>query len=284
MLNLKNGRAFRLTPPLRGVIRSGHAPNDQRGITLQTLIITAVLVLMAVAAGVIIVAITGSASDDLEDQTSDLEARCEQWETHDLEAQARGVGGPDGSGGVTSSKVGCRPACYYLDLPPQNAQSFPVISTGPNLDDFFSTTESDEVDAADAFFFSTGNPLAIDGFAPSLSNPYPLALFSNPVEIETIAAREWMQGVGGGFGLSQEEIETLVYFRGSRAPIRPQRAQPPPTPGAPPGNPIPGQIKLLPIDDSTEYQNENHIVQVNPKTNTCELYDTSANRVVVPLP
>ena len=47
---------------------------DQRGITLQTLIVTAVLVLMAVAAGVVIVAITNSARDDLQGQTPNTDA------------------------------------------------------------------------------------------------------------------------------------------------------------------------------------------------------------------
>lgn len=42
---------------------------DERGITLQTLIVTAVLVLMAVAAGVVVVAITNNASDDLSEQS-----------------------------------------------------------------------------------------------------------------------------------------------------------------------------------------------------------------------
>ncbi len=104
---------------------------DERGITLQTLIVTAVLVLMAVATGVIVVAITSSASDDLEEQSPDLEARCAPWEIFDPELAAAGAGGggeytsfifPDqanvqeaapGEGGVTSSKVGCLPVCYF---------------------------------------------------------------------------------------------------------------------------------------------------------------------------
>jgi len=109
---------------------------DERGITLQTLIVTAVLVLMAVAAGVIIAAITNSSSDDLEEQSQDLDALCAPWELHDpvLEANAAGGGGPyingrvparddrnrplpdvltnPGRGGVTSSKIGCLPVCY----------------------------------------------------------------------------------------------------------------------------------------------------------------------------
>jgi len=107
---------------------------DERGITLQTLIVTAVLVLMAVAAGVIIAAITNSSSDDLEEQSQDLDALCAPWELHDpvYEANAAGGGGEythtlwfsdgrtdsrggeakPGRGGVTSSKIGCLPVCY----------------------------------------------------------------------------------------------------------------------------------------------------------------------------
>lgn len=78
---------------------------DERGITLQTLIVTAVLVLMAVAAGVIIAAITNSSSDDLEEQSQDLDSLCAPWELHDpvLEANA--------AGGVAST--------YINDLIPQ---------------------------------------------------------------------------------------------------------------------------------------------------------------------
>jgi len=65
----------------------------QRGFTLQTLIILAVLMLLAVVAGVVIVAITRSASDDLEDQSQDLEARCAPWEIHSPELEAAGAGG-----------------------------------------------------------------------------------------------------------------------------------------------------------------------------------------------
>jgi len=104
----------------------GHR-GDEQGITLQTLIVTAVLVLMAVAAGVIIVAITNSSSDDLEEQSQDLDAKCAPWELHDLELEAIGAGGGSqyisnrfrstdvskaGRGGVTSTKVGCLPVCY----------------------------------------------------------------------------------------------------------------------------------------------------------------------------
>jgi len=97
---------------------------DERGITLQTLIVTAVLVLMAVAAGVVVVAITNSASDDLSEQSPDLEAKCAPWEFHDPEREALGIGGGEpieterittptpGRGGVTSSGIGCFAPCY----------------------------------------------------------------------------------------------------------------------------------------------------------------------------
>jgi len=73
--------------------RCGGGSGDERGITLQTLIVTAVLVLMAVAAGVIIVAITDNSADDLEDQASDMDGRCQPWEIHDTELEAIGAGG-----------------------------------------------------------------------------------------------------------------------------------------------------------------------------------------------
>jgi len=66
---------------------------DERGITLQTLIVTAVLVLMAVAAGVIIAAITNSSSDDLEEQTQDIPEKCAPWELHQVDLEAIGAGG-----------------------------------------------------------------------------------------------------------------------------------------------------------------------------------------------
>ena len=83
---------------------------DQRGITLQTLIVTAVLVLMAVAAGVVIVAITNSAQSDLESQQSDLGSRCERWEIFDQTLAAAGRG--NGNGGIDSSAQGCLRVCY----------------------------------------------------------------------------------------------------------------------------------------------------------------------------
>ena len=83
---------------------------DQRGITLQTLIVTAVLVLMAGAAGVVIIAITNNAQDNLEGQNSGIDSRCEPWEIFDPTLEAAGRGG--GQGGIDSSASGCVRVCY----------------------------------------------------------------------------------------------------------------------------------------------------------------------------
>ena len=96
---------------------------DERGITLQTLIVTAVLVLMAVAAGVVIVAITRSASDDLEDQTSTVGAHCNQVEVYDAQLAAAVVPGENLEGRAPGSGVGCVPVCTltYPTLPSDEA-------------------------------------------------------------------------------------------------------------------------------------------------------------------
>ena len=83
---------------------------DQRGITLQTLIVTAVLVLMAGAAGVVIIAITNNAQDNLEGQNTGIDSRCEPWEIFDPTLDAAGRGG--GNSGIKSSKIGCVRVCY----------------------------------------------------------------------------------------------------------------------------------------------------------------------------
>ncbi len=140
----------------------------QRGFTLQTLIILAVLMLLAVVAGVVIVAITRSASDDLEDQSQDLEARCAPWEIHSPELEAAGAGGGgeffetlglngvvdpsitefmEGRGGVTSSKVGCLAPCYIKIagfLPPGGAANLRfMVTLGDAIDQHFSGDDTD---------------------------------------------------------------------------------------------------------------------------------------------
>ena len=83
---------------------------DQRGITLQTLIVTAVLVLMAGAAGVVIIAITNNAQGNLEGQNPGVNSRCEPWEIFDPTLSAAGRGG--GQGGIDSTAIGCIRVCY----------------------------------------------------------------------------------------------------------------------------------------------------------------------------
>lgn len=66
----------------------------ERGFTLQTLIVTAVLVLVAVAATLVIVAITRSSEDDFREAgNTDLEARCRPNEVWSPEYDARGEAG-----------------------------------------------------------------------------------------------------------------------------------------------------------------------------------------------
>lgn len=92
---------------------SPHRRADQLGITLQTLIIMAVLVLIATGVSVVLVGVTRGANDGLENagQTSS-EAKCEPWEIYDPDYAASGIGGPLGKGGVWSSGIGCVQACH----------------------------------------------------------------------------------------------------------------------------------------------------------------------------
>jgi len=111
-----------------GQRQGGGLPASERGITLQTLIVTAVLVLVAVVAGVVIVAITNSSSDDLEEQSQDLEGRCTGTELHDLELEIagvtaeRGYSAPPGSNLVKGSAVGCIPVCFWDDSNPTDGK------------------------------------------------------------------------------------------------------------------------------------------------------------------
>ncbi len=87
---------------------------------------------MAVAAGVVIVAITNSSSDDLEEQSPDLEGRCTGTEIYDPILAAAGVEGevvgtvPAAAFGppqarqpipvnVKGSAVGCIPVCFWIE-------------------------------------------------------------------------------------------------------------------------------------------------------------------------
>ena len=115
---------------------------DQRGITLQTLIVTAVLVLMAGAAGVVIIAITNNAQDNLEGQNAGIDSRCEPWEIFDPTLDAAGRGG--GQGGLDSSASGCVRVCYVRFTPaawtdPTGPVSFTIAGTSGNAVDLTGT-------------------------------------------------------------------------------------------------------------------------------------------------
>jgi len=80
---------------------------------------------MAVAAGVVIVAITNSSSDDLEEQSPDLESRCNGAEIYDPILASAGVEGEVVGTfmrrGVVEnvnekgSAVGCIPVCFWIE-------------------------------------------------------------------------------------------------------------------------------------------------------------------------
>ena len=97
-------------------LRGGGARSKQteKGFTLQTLIVTAVLVLVAVGAALVLVAINRSSSDDFEEAGNiGIEGKCETWEIHVATLEAAGHGGPEGYGGVASSNIGCLAPCYW---------------------------------------------------------------------------------------------------------------------------------------------------------------------------
>ena len=98
--------------------RSHKTAFDDRGITLQTLIILAVSVLIAVVASVLLVALARSSQDDLESIDPDVQGGCMPWEISDPTLAAAGKGG--GQGGVGSSAPGCQRVCYVLGRAAQN--------------------------------------------------------------------------------------------------------------------------------------------------------------------
>ena len=98
----------------KSLSRRQRLARDERGITLQTLIVTAVLVTIAFVAAAIIISITTNQESNLEDQNRAETgvSTCEPWEIRDTELQAQGIGGPQGYGGIWSSAVGCLRVCY----------------------------------------------------------------------------------------------------------------------------------------------------------------------------
>ena len=112
---------------------SPHRRADQRGITLQTLIVMAVLVLIAAGVSVVLVGITRGANDNLGDAgKASSEAKCEPWELYDPNYAALGIGGPTSIGGVQSSKIGCVRVCFIRFGPGQQNpldSGFPKVLT-----------------------------------------------------------------------------------------------------------------------------------------------------------
>ncbi len=118
---------------------------------------------MAVAAGVVVVAITNNASDDLSEQSPDLEAKCALWEFHDPEREALGIGGGEpietevistptpGRGGVTSSGIGCFAPCYLSVHAPFEDRTLDQVAKGRQVSTrnyglrFATTNEKPEV-------------------------------------------------------------------------------------------------------------------------------------------
>ena len=122
------------SPLRKSFSRRQRLARDERGITLQTLIVTAVLVLVAVAAGVILVAISRSQESSLTDsgKSDPGEGTCEPWEIRDAELEAKGLGGPQGYGGIWSSAIGCVRVCYVQTRWPNSgaAPTYRIIPAG----------------------------------------------------------------------------------------------------------------------------------------------------------
>ena len=128
------------------------------GFTLQTLIVTAAVVLMAAVAATVLWGVTRGARDNAEDagrvgtearcapnevRDPDLESKgrkgsnrildaeitadaigcypvCGTWEYYDPGLAAAGTGGPDGGSGIYSSDIGCFAPCYWNHKFPPN--------------------------------------------------------------------------------------------------------------------------------------------------------------------
>ena len=87
-------------------------PFSEQGITLQTLIITAVVVVIAIGVGLLFIALTSSSSEDLEDAgRTGQDAACAPNELLDAVYEQRGLGGPNSPDGVPTKAVGCKPYC-----------------------------------------------------------------------------------------------------------------------------------------------------------------------------
>ena len=87
----------------------------EHGYTLQTLVISAILVLLAVGAGVLILALVNSAEEDVSDRTDlTYDDRCNPVEAYDEDA-AVGFNAFNAGGKVVGTRIGCIPVCFWKD-------------------------------------------------------------------------------------------------------------------------------------------------------------------------
>lgn len=106
---------------------------DQRGITLQSLIITSIVVFLAIAVGFTLFAINAGSSEDLEaaGQSDAGGPSCAPNEIYDLDYESKGLGGSQNVGGVESSEIGCKPHC----------ETWEFMTAGPNDDGEYELTK-----------------------------------------------------------------------------------------------------------------------------------------------
>ena len=87
----------------------------EHGYTLQTLIIMAILALVAVAAGVVIVALINRSGEDVADRSRyTYSTKCNSVEVYDNQAAAR-FESSNANGAVVGSQPGCIPVCFWKD-------------------------------------------------------------------------------------------------------------------------------------------------------------------------
>ena len=88
---------------------------SEQGYTMQALIISAILVLLAVGAGVLILALVSGAEEDVDDQTRySYDDRCNPVEVYDNNA-AVGFNAFNANSKVAGSRPGCIPVCFWKD-------------------------------------------------------------------------------------------------------------------------------------------------------------------------
>ena len=190
------------TPPRCSVDASAEAARKTEvGFTLQTLIVMAVFVLAAVGAGIGLIAVTTSSSDDFEDAgKTGVEERCAPNEIWDPELESRGIGGPDSQGGIRSRQVGCEPYCGTWEY----------LSTGANENGEYEPAESPTA----ARQSSIGGPEGNGGVYSQNIGCFAPCYWSFGYAFQGGNQRPTAAHVRGTYGLSR-----LLYFDDDRAPV-----------------------------------------------------------------